>query len=156
MLIKVTEGFSFHLKCISSAIEVCFDRPNFQKTKERSPEIPLGLLLWENNFILSFPSAAPLDSIQSLASYYVKCIRELQPEGPYRIAGYSFGACVAFEMCSQLQSHNQRVEQLVLLDGSHSFVSAYTQVSDESHHRKVSLNLLLKLTLNVIAFSPVL
>lgn len=95
-----------------------------------------------------FPPAAPLDSIQSLASYYVKCIRELQPEGPYRIAGYSFGACVAFEMCSQLQSHNQPVEQLVLLDGSHSFVSAYTQVSDESRHRNahnldVSLTFLL-------------
>lgn len=76
---------------------------------------------------LQCTKAAPLDSIQSLASYYVKCIRELQPDGPYRIAGYSFGACVAFEMCSQLQSHNQQVEQLVLLDGSHSFVSAYTQ-----------------------------
>lgn len=93
------------------------------------------------------PPAAPLDSIQSLASYYVKCIRELQPDGPYRIAGYSFGACVAFEMCSQLQSHNQQVEQLVLLDGSHSFVSAYTQVSDESRRTH-------KLTLCHLNFLP--
>lgn len=93
------------------------------------------------------PPAAPLDSIQSLASYYVKCIRELQPDGPYRIAGYSFGACVAFEMCSQLQSHNQAVERLVLLDGSHSFVSAYTQVSDESRRTH-------KLTLCHLNFPP--
>uniref|UniRef100_A0A4W6DNU3 Fatty acid synthase n=1 Tax=Lates calcarifer TaxID=8187 RepID=A0A4W6DNU3_LATCA len=46
-------------------------------------------------------------SIQSLAAYYVTCIKQVQPDGPYRIAGYSFGACVAFEMCSQLQTQNQ-------------------------------------------------
>lgn len=69
----------------------------------------------------------------------MECIRELQPEGPYRVAGYSFGACVAFEMCSQLQSHSQPVEQLVLLDGSHSFVSAYTQVRDESRPRNTHI-----------------
>lgn len=72
--------------------------------------------------------AAPLDSIQSLAAYYVNCIRLVQPEGPYRIAGYSFGACVAFEMCSQLQAQNLSVECLFLFDGSHSYVAAYTQV----------------------------
>lgn len=79
-----------------------------------------------------FPAAAPLDSIQSLAAYYIKCIRQVQPEGPYRIAGYSYGACVAFEMCSQLQAaqpspapaHNS----LFLFDGSHAYVLAYTQV----------------------------
>lgn len=80
---------------------------------------------------LSPPTAAPLDSIQSLAAYYIECIRQVQPEGPYRIAGYSYGACVAFEMCSQLQaqqnpahSHNS----LFLFDGSHTYVLAYTQV----------------------------
>ncbi|KAM3592126.1 uncharacterized protein V6R79_013180 [Siganus canaliculatus] len=71
--------------------------------------------------------AAPLNSIQSLAAYYMTCIRQVQPEGPYRIAGYSFGACVAFELSSQLQSQNLPVECLFLLDGSHSYVAAYTQ-----------------------------
>ncbi|CAF87155.1 unnamed protein product, partial [Tetraodon nigroviridis] len=76
---------------------------------------------------LQCTKAAPLGSIQSLAAYYASCIRQVQPEGPYRIAGYSFGACVAFEICSQLQTQNQPVECLFLLDGSHSFVAAYTQ-----------------------------
>nr|XP_023412547.1 LOW QUALITY PROTEIN: fatty acid synthase [Loxodonta africana] len=72
--------------------------------------------------------AAPLDSIQSLAAYYVDCIRQVQPEGPYRIAGYSFGACVAFEMCSQLQAQQgPAYNSLFLLDGSHAYVLAYTQ-----------------------------
>ncbi|XP_016106540.1 fatty acid synthase-like [Sinocyclocheilus grahami] len=72
-------------------------------------------------------SAAPLDSIQNLAAYYIECVRQVQPEGPYRFAGYSFGACVAFEMCSQLQAAKCPVEYLFLFDGSHSYVAAYTQ-----------------------------
>ncbi|NWR76452.1 FAS synthase, partial [Centropus unirufus] len=74
--------------------------------------------------------AAPLDSIQTLASYYIDCMKQIQPEGPYRIAGYSFGACVAFEMCSQLQAQqnaSHALNNLFLFDGSHSFVAAYTQ-----------------------------
>ncbi|NWX15444.1 FAS synthase, partial [Aegotheles bennettii] len=74
--------------------------------------------------------AAPLDSIQSLATYYIDCMKQIQPEGPYRIAGYSFGACVAFEMCSQMQvqqNASHALNSLFLLDGSHSFVAAYTQ-----------------------------
>ncbi|XP_028825311.1 fatty acid synthase [Denticeps clupeoides] len=76
---------------------------------------------------LQCTKAAPLDSIQSLAAYYVDCVRQVQPEGPLRIAGYSFGACVAFEMCSQLQAARCPVEYLFLFDGSHSYVAAYTQ-----------------------------
>ncbi|OXB61122.1 hypothetical protein ASZ78_013685 [Callipepla squamata] len=79
---------------------------------------------------LQCTKAAPLDSIQSLASYYIDCMKQIQPEGPYRIAGYSFGACVAFEMCSQLQAQqnaSHALNSLFLFDGSHSFVAAYTQ-----------------------------
>ncbi|XP_053424237.1 fatty acid synthase isoform X2 [Nycticebus coucang] len=74
--------------------------------------------------------AAPLDSIHSLAAYYIDCIRQVQPEGPYRIAGYSYGACVAFEMCSQLQAQQGPApthNSLFLFDGSHTYVLAYTQ-----------------------------
>lgn len=55
----------------------------------------------------------------------------MQPEGPYRVAGYSFGACVAFEMCSQLQAQQGSApthNNLFLFDGSHSYILAYTQV----------------------------
>uniref|UniRef100_A0A8C3MRM7 Fatty acid synthase n=1 Tax=Geospiza parvula TaxID=87175 RepID=A0A8C3MRM7_GEOPR len=79
---------------------------------------------------LQCTKAAPLDSIQSLAAYYIGCMKQIQPEGPYRIAGYSFGACVAFEMCSQLQAQqnaSHALNSLFLFDGSHSFVAAYTQ-----------------------------
>lgn len=76
-------------------------------------------------------AAAPLDSIPNLAAYYIDCIKQVQPEGPYRVAGYSFGACVAFEMCSQLQAQQGPApthNSLFLFDGSHTYVLAYTQV----------------------------
>lgn len=76
-------------------------------------------------------TAAPLDSIPNLAAYYIDCIKQVQPEGPYRVAGYSFGACVAFEMCSQLQAQQGPApthNSLFLFDGSHTYVLAYTQV----------------------------
>ncbi|XP_044275877.1 fatty acid synthase [Varanus komodoensis] len=79
---------------------------------------------------LQCTKAAPLDSIQSLASYYIDCIKQVQPEGPYRISGYSFGACVAFEICCQLQAQqnpSHLPNSLFLFDGSHSYVAAHTQ-----------------------------
>lgn len=68
---------------------------------------------------------APLSTIQDLATFYVKHIRKMQPTGPYTLCGYSFGACVAFEMGLQLEKLNERV-QLVMLDGSPSYVAAHT------------------------------
>ncbi|XP_074648828.1 fatty acid synthase-like isoform X2 [Tubulanus polymorphus] len=68
---------------------------------------------------------APLDSIPSLASFYIKHIKSVQPEGPYQIAGYSFGASVAIEVALQLAAD---VESLTLLDGSHCFVKVYTSL----------------------------
>lgn len=98
-----------------------------------SPWHPVSSLFLTHGFSSSFLSAAPLDSIKSLAAYYIDCMKQVQPEGPYRVAGYSFGACVAFEMCSQLQAQQQNPSlgsnSLLLFDGSHSYVAAHTQVS---------------------------
>ncbi|KAL1765601.1 fatty acid synthase [Sigmodon hispidus] len=79
---------------------------------------------------LQCTQAAPLDSIPNLAAYYIDCIKQVQPEGPFRVAGYSFGACVAFEMCSQLQAQQGPApthNSLFLFDSSHTYVLAYTQ-----------------------------
>lgn len=79
---------------------------------------------------LQCTKAAPQDSVQSLASYYIDCIKQVQPEGPYRICGYSFGACVAFEMCCQIQAQqnpSHLPNSLFLIDGSHCYVAAHTK-----------------------------
>uniref|UniRef100_A0A1A9Z5Z9 Fatty acid synthase n=1 Tax=Glossina pallidipes TaxID=7398 RepID=A0A1A9Z5Z9_GLOPL len=65
---------------------------------------------------------ADLDTIQSLASFYLKEVRKIQAKGPYVIAGYSFGAAVAFEMVINLQSHDI-VSNYIALDGAPKYVS---------------------------------
>lgn len=67
----------------------------------------------------------PLTSIAELAKFYIKEIKTAQPKGPYTLVGYSFGACVAFEMGVTLEKNNERVN-LLLLDGSHSYVATHT------------------------------
>ncbi|MEO1374539.1 MAG: amino acid adenylation domain-containing protein, partial [Cyanobacteria bacterium J06635_10] len=54
--------------------------------------------------------------VEDMAEFYIKTIREFQPEGPLQIGGWSFGGVVAFEMAQQLLQQGQEVSLLALLD----------------------------------------
>jgi thioesterase domain-containing protein/acyl carrier protein len=56
------------------------------------------------------------DSIESLAALYIDEILEQNPNGPYAIAGYSFGGYVAIEMATQLQAMGKEVKILAMFD----------------------------------------
>ncbi|MGY1439949.1 non-ribosomal peptide synthetase family protein [Streptomyces reniochalinae] len=58
---------------------------------------------------------SPLPSIEEMAAVDIAALRRVQPEGPYTLWGYSFGARVAFETAWQLEQSGERVEQLFLL-----------------------------------------
>lgn len=64
---------------------------------------------------LSAGSAAE-SSLDRMARNYLRAIREVQPAGPYRLAGWSMGGLLAFEIAQQLERDGERVESLVLLD----------------------------------------
>ncbi|HLH97107.1 MAG TPA: alpha/beta fold hydrolase [Xanthobacteraceae bacterium] len=55
-------------------------------------------------------------SVEQLAALYNREIRRLQPRGPYRLCGYSFGGLVAFQMAAQLIEAGEDVAVLVMLD----------------------------------------
>jgi len=55
-------------------------------------------------------------TIEDIASSYVKAIREVQPEGPYLLGGWSFGGLAAFEMAQQLRKQGQQTDLLVIID----------------------------------------
>ena len=57
-----------------------------------------------------------LTSIPEMAERYMQEIRRVQPEGPYRIGGYSFGGLVAYEMAQQLEARGEEVALLALFD----------------------------------------
>ena len=56
----------------------------------------------------------PLERIEDMAALYVEEIKRKQPQGPWRIGGYSFGGVVAFEMARLLGPEN--VAQLLMID----------------------------------------
>ena len=59
---------------------------------------------------------APPNRVEDLAAHYIKEMRILQPDGPYFLAGVSFGGLVAFEIAQQLVAQGQQVALLALLD----------------------------------------
>jgi amino acid adenylation domain-containing protein len=59
---------------------------------------------------------APLASVEALAERYVAEVLRVRPEGPYHLAGWSFGALVAREMARRLDAAGHEVQGLVMLD----------------------------------------
>ncbi len=58
----------------------------------------------------------PFDNMEDIAAYYVREILEQNPNGPYNLAGYSFGGIVAFEMAKQLKAMGREVNMLAIFD----------------------------------------
>ncbi len=55
-------------------------------------------------------------TLECLARYQIAQLRKVQPHGPYRLAGWSFGGVLAFEMANQLLGADEGVEFLGLID----------------------------------------
>lgn len=57
-----------------------------------------------------------LGKIEEIAKLNVDAIKTVQPKGPYRLLGYSFGGVVAFAMAKIIVEQNENIEALFLLD----------------------------------------
>ncbi|CAJ0959176.1 unnamed protein product, partial [Mesorhabditis belari] len=81
-------------------------------------------------YCLQATREVPQDSIEAVAKRYIKEIKKIQPNPPYRLVGYSYGACIGFEMAKTLQETEgaDAVERLILLDGSHLYMQTYRNV----------------------------
>ncbi|MEU7576334.1 amino acid adenylation domain-containing protein [Streptomyces sp. NPDC041068] len=55
-------------------------------------------------------------TLEELAAEYVDAVRSVQPAGPYRLLGYSFGAQAAHAMAVKLREQGEEVELLAMLD----------------------------------------
>lgn len=58
----------------------------------------------------------PLEKIEDMAVRYVAAIREVDPEGPYCLLGYSGGGLIGYEIARQLALNGQRVALLAMID----------------------------------------
>ncbi|MFW8595359.1 type I polyketide synthase [Cribrihabitans neustonicus] len=59
---------------------------------------------------------APHDRIDNAAQSCLEEIRQVQPEGPYLLGGFSGGGITAYEMAQQLKAAGQETAALILLD----------------------------------------
>jgi amino acid adenylation domain-containing protein len=57
-----------------------------------------------------------LESVERLAAQHVRAMRRVQPQGPYRVVGHSFGGVVAYEIAHQLLDDRETVDFVGLID----------------------------------------
>ncbi|MCP3102825.1 amino acid adenylation domain-containing protein [Myxococcus sp. K15C18031901] len=60
----------------------------------------------------------PPGTVEDTAALYVDLMRRVQPRGPYRVAGWSYGGIIACEMARQLEARGEQVALLGLIDGA--------------------------------------
>ncbi len=67
----------------------------------------------------------PTARMETLASIYVPAIRACWPDGPYHLAGHSFGGLLAFEIARQLRDEGHAVGLVGLIDSKGRGYPAY-------------------------------
>ncbi|MGA4363393.1 non-ribosomal peptide synthase/polyketide synthase [Ralstonia nicotianae] len=75
---------------------------------------------------------APLhDDIGAVVDRYIAALQAVQPQGPYRLLGWSIGGVIAHRIATRLEQLGHAVELLALLD-SHPAQRAQTQPSTQA------------------------
>jgi thioesterase domain-containing protein/acyl carrier protein len=57
-------------------------------------------------------------TVEQAASVFMQNIKDFRPEGPYYLAGYSFGGLIAFEIAHQMAARGDRVAFLGIVDST--------------------------------------
>jgi amino acid adenylation domain-containing protein len=73
------------------------------------------------------------ESLEQIASAYLKEIRTLQSEGPYLLGGFCFGGLVALEAAQQLQRAGQKVALVVMIQTTHPGAPAFAPGSSSAN-----------------------
>jgi phthiocerol/phenolphthiocerol synthesis type-I polyketide synthase D len=77
---------------------------------------PLTDLLAPDQPVFGLDRVDSLTSVADKADHYVDLIRRVQPHGPYRLLGWSFGGCLAYEAAARLRTSGEPVGYLGLID----------------------------------------
>jgi acyl transferase domain-containing protein/thioesterase domain-containing protein/acyl carrier protein len=63
-----------------------------------------------------FGDAAPHDDLVEAATDYISEMKQVQPEGPYLLGGFSGGGITAYEIARQLEAQGEEVALVAMLD----------------------------------------
>ena len=97
------------------------ERPLFlvhEITGDIFPLFPLSRNLADGIPVYGLPLTrdSTRESVPLLAAEHLRAMRMVQPEGPYRVAGHSFGGVLAYEIASLLVDAGEEVEFLGMID----------------------------------------
>ncbi|TAL50364.1 MAG: non-ribosomal peptide synthetase, partial [Methylovulum sp.] len=68
-------------------------------------------------------------AVEELAAFYLKAMRDVQPQGPYYLLGGSSGGLIAYEMARQLRQSGEELALLALLD---TYTPAVLKILDDA------------------------
>ncbi|MGW2050534.1 thioesterase domain-containing protein, partial [Streptomyces sp. NPDC001858] len=71
-----------------------------------------------------------VSTVGEMAAEYAALIRSVQPQGPYRILGWSFGGLVAHAVAEELQRQQQEVSLLAVIDAYPASNAPETEEAD--------------------------
>ncbi|SDI77132.1 phthiocerol/phenolphthiocerol synthesis type-I polyketide synthase D [Frankineae bacterium MT45] len=77
---------------------------------------PLVSMLDPDQPVYGFERIDDADTIEAKVARYIPLIREIQPHGPYRLMGWSFGGVLAGETAHQLVEAGEEVDVLARID----------------------------------------
>ena len=99
----------FFIHVLGSGFKFC--RPI---TEYLDPELPvygLSIQLMDKRPLID-------NRVESLARFYIHEVKQIQPDGPYMLIGFSFGGLVAFEMAKQMKECGEDVRLLAIVDAT--------------------------------------
>jgi amino acid adenylation domain-containing protein len=73
-------------------------------------------------------------TIPGMASEYVDELERFQPDGPYYLAGFSFGGFVAYEMARQLVNKGKKIALLALFDTQASALPRFRESLSQARY----------------------
>ncbi|MEV4611339.1 alpha/beta fold hydrolase, partial [Kitasatospora sp. NPDC049258] len=76
-------------------------------------------------------------SIEEMAADYLARIRGVQPEGPYRLLGWSFGGTVAAVIAAGLRAQGAEVELLAVLDATPDWTGGPVAPADRTERDRL-------------------
>jgi amino acid adenylation domain-containing protein len=103
-----------------TAIQPAGSRPPFFCVDAAAFFRPLARRLGLDQPFLGLPldaTALPIPfTLEDVAAFYVRTIREVQPSGPYQVGGWSANGVAAYEIAQQLRAQGEEVALLALFD----------------------------------------
>lgn len=91
-----------------------FGSPYYFRQLSRQLGLEQSFYSWQQAKLLQDSSS--LLTVESIATEYIASLKKIQAQGPYYLAGHSFGGLVAFEMSRQLQASKDEIALVAVID----------------------------------------